>query len=158
MARVKQTARKSTGGVPPRYHLATKAARSAGKNAIAVRKPHCWRPGMVAAREIRKFQKTTDLLIRKAPFQRLVQEIALKFGKSDLQMQSTAVLALQEAAEYLMVDVFSNTILCASHGKRATIMVKDLVLACCIRDIEMARVEGTLTSRSNIQRWQKDGN
>jgi histone H3 len=51
---------------------------------------------MVAAREIRKFQTTTILLIRKAPFQRLVQELALKFGKSDLQMQSTAVLALQE--------------------------------------------------------------
>jgi histone H3 len=95
---------------------------------------------MVAAREIHKFQKTTDLLIRKAPFQQLVQEIALKFGKSDMQMQSTAVLALQEAAEYFMVDVFSDTNLCASHGKRVTIMVKDLVLACHIRGIRMARV------------------
>jgi histone H3 len=84
----------------------------------------------VAAGEIHKFQKTTDLLITKAPFQRLVQEIALKFGKSDLQMQSTAVLALLEAAEYFMVDVFSDTNLCALHGKRVTIMVKDLVLAC----------------------------
>ncbi len=95
---------------------------------------------MVAAREIWKFKKTTDLLIRKAPFQCLVQEIALKFGKSDLRMQSTAVLALQEAAEYFMVDVFNDTNLCALHGKRVTIMVKDLVLACCIRGIGMARV------------------
>jgi histone H3 len=158
MARVKQTAHKSTGGVPPRYHLATKAAQSAGQKAIATRKPHRWRPGTVAARKIRKFQKTTDLLIRKAPFQRLVQEIALKFRKSDLQMQSTAVLALQEAVEYFMVDVFSDTNLCTLHGKRVTIMVKDLVLACPIRGIGMARVWGTLTSRSNIQRWQKDGN
>ncbi len=94
MAHVKQTARKSTGGVPPRNHLATKAARLAGQKANAVRKPHCWCPGTVAAREIRMFQKTTDLLLRKAPFRRLVREIALKFGKSDLQMQSTAVLAL----------------------------------------------------------------
>jgi histone H3 len=140
MARVKQTARKSTGGVPPRYHLATKAAQLTVQKAIAVRKPHRWRPGTVAAREIRKFQKTTDLLIRKAPFQCLVQEIALKFGRSDLRMQSTAVLALQEAAEYFMVDVFSDTNLCASHGKRVTIMVKDLVLACRIRGIGMARV------------------
>ncbi len=132
MACVKQTARKTTGGVPPHFHLATKAARLAGQKAIAVRKPHRWRPGMVAAREIRKFQKTTDLLIRKAPFQRLVREVALKFGKSDLQMQSSAVLALQEAAEYFLVDVFSDTNLCASHGKHVTIMVKDLVLACCI--------------------------
>ncbi len=140
MARVKQTAHKSTGRVPPRYHLATKAAQSARQKAIAMRKPHRWRPGMVAAREIRKFQKTTDLLIRKTPFQRLVQEIALTFGKSDLGMQSTAVLALQEAAEYFMVDVFSDTNLCASHGKRVTIMVKDLVLACCIQGIGMAKV------------------
>ncbi len=107
---------------------------------MAVRKPHCWRPGTVAAKKIHKFQKTTDLLIRKAPFQHLVQEVALKFGKSDLQMQSKAVLALQEAAEYFMVDVFSDTNLCALHGKRVTIMVKDMALACCIRGIGMARV------------------
>ncbi len=140
MAHVKQMARKSTGGVPPRYHLATKAARSAGQKVIAMRKPHCWRPGTVAAREIRKFQKTTDPLIRKAPFQHLIQEIALKFGKSDLRMQSTAVLALQEAVEYFMVDVFSNTNLCTLHGKHVAIMVKDLVLACGIQGIGMARV------------------
>ena len=123
MAHVKQTARKSTGGVPPRYHLATKAAQLAGQKAIAMRKPHRWRPRTVALREIHKLQKTTNLLIRKAPFQRLVQEIVEQVSrKIDLQMQSTAVLALQEAAEYFMVDVFSNTNLCAMHGKRVTIM------------------------------------
>jgi histone H3/H4 len=79
-----------------------------------------------------KVPKNTDLLIRKGPFQRLVHKIALKFGKSDLQMQSTAVLALQEATEYFMVDVFSDANLCAMHGKRVTIMKKDMVLACCI--------------------------
>jgi histone H3 len=85
MARVKQTAHKSTGGAPPRLHLATKAAQGASQKAIAARKPHRWRPGMVAAREIRKFQKTTDLLIRKAPFQRVVREIIQQVsGKSDL--------------------------------------------------------------------------
>jgi histone H3 len=140
MARVKQTAHKSTGGAPPRFCLATKAARAAAQKAIAVRKPHHWRPGMVAAREICKFQKTTDLLIRKAPFQRVVQEIIQQVSqKSDLQMQSTAILALQEAVEYFMVDVFNNTKLCSLHGKRKTIMVKDLVLACCIQGIRMAR-------------------
>jgi histone H3 len=86
-----------------------------------------------------KVPKNTDLLIRKAPFQRLVREIALKFGKRDLQMWSTAVLALQEAAEYFMVDVFSITNLCAMHGKRVTITKKDIVLACCIRGITMGR-------------------
>jgi histone H3 len=93
----------------------------------------------VALREIQKFQKNTDLLIRKAPFQRLVREIALKFGKSNLQMQSTAVLALQEARDYFVVDVFSDTNLCAMHGKHVTIMKKDMVLACCIQEIPMGR-------------------
>jgi histone H3 len=85
MARVKQTACEFTGGAPPRLHLTTKAAQVATQKAIAVRKPHCWRPGRVALREIQKFQKNTDLLIRKALFQHLVRKIALKFGKSDLQ-------------------------------------------------------------------------
>ncbi len=132
MARTKQTAHKSTGGAIPCYHLATKSAQATAQKVIAVRKPHRWRPGTVALREIQNIQKNTDLLIRKAPFQRLVCKIALKFGKSDLQMQSTAVLALPEAAEYFMVDVFSDTNLCAMHGKRVTIMKKDMVLACRI--------------------------
>ncbi len=139
MARTKQTARKSTGGAIPPYHLATKAAGATMLKAIAVRKPHRWRPGTVALREIQKFQRNTDLLIRKAPFQHLVRKIALKFGKSDLRIQSTAILALQEAAEYFMVDVFSDTNLCAMHGKRVTIMRKDMVLACCIQGIPMGR-------------------
>ncbi len=138
MARIKQTARKSTGGTPPRFHLATKAARAAAQKAIAMRKPHRWCPGIVAAREIRKFQKRTDLLIRKVPFQHVVREIVQQVSrKSDLQMQSTALLALQEAAEYFMVDIFNDTNLFALHVKRKTIMVKVLVLACCIQGIGM---------------------
>jgi histone H3 len=110
MAHVKQTACKSTGGAPPCLHLATKAAQAAAQKAIAMRKPHRWHQGMVAAWEIRKFQKTTYLLIRKASFQHLVQEIVQDMSKkSDLQMQSTAILALQEAVEYFMVDVFNDT-------------------------------------------------
>jgi histone H3 len=151
MARVKQTARKSTGGAPPYFHLATKAARVFAQKAIAMRKPHCWRPGMVALREIQKFQKNTDLLIRIAPFQHLVCKIALKFEKSDLRTQSTAVLALQEATEYFMVDVFSNANLCTMHGKCVTITKKDMVLACHIQGIPIGRAYETLMSRSNIQ-------
>ncbi len=139
MARVKLTACKSTGGAPPHLHLATKAAQVATQKAIAVRKPHRWCPGMMALREIQKFKKNTDLFIRKAPFQCLVHEIALKFGKSNLQMQSTAVLALQEATEYFMVDVFSNTNLCTMHSKRVTIMKKYMVLACPIQGFPMGR-------------------
>jgi histone H3 len=87
-----------------------------------------------------KVQKNTDLLIRKAPFQCLVQDIVHNMSrKSDLQMQSTALLALQEAAEYFMFDVFSDTNLCTQHSKCVTIMVKDMVLACCIQGIRMQR-------------------
>jgi histone H3 len=126
--------------LPPCLLLAIKAAQAAAQKAIAARKPHCWCPGMVALREIQKFKKNIDLLIRKAPFQRLVEEIVQDLSrKSDLQMQSTALLALQEAAKYFMVDVFSNTNLCTMHSKRVTIMAKDMVLACRIQGIPMGR-------------------
>ncbi len=100
---------------------------------IAVRKFHRWCPGTVALREIQTFQNNTDLLIRNAPFQRLVREILqANFKKCDMQMQSTALLALQEATRYFMVDVLNNTNLCAMHGNQVTIKPKDLALACCI--------------------------
>ena len=98
MARTKQTARKSTGGKAPRKQLATKAARKSAPATGGIKKPHRFRPGTVALREIRRYQKSTELLIRKLPFQRLVREIAQDF-KTDLRFQSSAVMALQEACE-----------------------------------------------------------
>uniref|UniRef100_H2T664 Histone H3 n=1 Tax=Takifugu rubripes TaxID=31033 RepID=H2T664_TAKRU len=89
MARTKQTARKSTGGKAPRKQLATKAARKSAPATGGVKKPHRYRPGTVALREIRRYQKSTELLIRKLPFQRLVREIAQDF-KTDLRFQSSA--------------------------------------------------------------------
>jgi histone H3 len=132
MARTKQTARKSTGGKAPRLHLATMAARRRGRAVGGVKKPRRYRPGTVALREIRKYQKNTDLLLRKAPFQRLVKEIAQDY-KSDVRMQSTAMLALQEAAEAYMVGLFHDTNICALHAKRVTITPKDIQLARRIR-------------------------
>jgi histone H3 len=127
------SARKSTGGKAPRKQLATKAARmSAPYSTGAVKKPHRYRPGTVALREIRRYQKSTDLLIRKLPFQRLVREIAQDF-KSDLRFQGSAVMALQEAAEAYLVGLFEDTNLCAIHAKRVTIMPKDIQLARRIR-------------------------
>ena len=76
MACTKQTARKSTGGKAPRKALATKAARKSAPATGGVKKPHRYRPGTVALREIRRYQKSTELLLRKLPFQRLVREIA----------------------------------------------------------------------------------
>merc|ERR1711935_457351 len=75
MARTKQTARKSTGGKAPRKQLATKAARKSAPSTGGVKKPHRYRPGTVALREIRRYQKSTELLIRKLPFQRLVRKL-----------------------------------------------------------------------------------
>jgi histone H3 len=136
MARTKQTARKSAGGRAPRKQLATKAARkSAPASGGAAKKPHRYRPGTVALREIRKYQKSPELLIRKLPFQRLVREIMQTFGGRclDMRVKSTAVLALQEAAEAYLVGVFEDTQLCALHAKRWTIMPKDMQLARRIR-------------------------
>merc|ERR1712153_290313 len=130
MARTKMTARKSAGGKHPRKHIAAKAATK--KVAGGVKRAHRFRPGTVALREIRKFQKSTELLIRKLPFQRLVRDIAGNF-KNDLRFQSSAVLALQEASEAYMVGLFEDTNLCAIHAKRVTIMPKDMQLARRIR-------------------------
>jgi histone H3 len=134
MARTKQTARKSTGGKAPRKQLATKAARKQARKTSneGVKKPHRYRPGTVALREIRRYQKSTELLIRKLPFQRLVREIAQDF-KTDLRFQSSAVAALQEASEAYLVGLFEDTNLCAIHAKRVTIMSKDIQLARRIR-------------------------
>ncbi|TPX61695.1 hypothetical protein PhCBS80983_g00932 [Powellomyces hirtus] len=130
MARTKQTARKSTGGKAPRKQLATKAARKSAPNPSSggVKKPHRYRPGTVALREIRRYQKSTELLIRKLPFQRLVREIAQDF-KTDLRFQSSAIGALQEAAEAYLVGLFEDTNLAAIHAKRVTIQPKDIQLA-----------------------------
>ncbi|CAJ0964351.1 unnamed protein product [Ranitomeya imitator] len=129
---LKQTARKSTGGKAPRKQLATKAARKSAPATGGVKKPHRYRPGTVALREIRRYQKSTELLIRKLPFQRLVREIAQDF-KTDLRFQSSAVMALQEASEAYLVGLFEDTNLCAIHAKRVTIMPKDIQLARRIR-------------------------
>lgn len=132
MARTKQTARKSTGGKAPRKQLGTKAAKDAALMSGGVKKPRRYRPGTVALREIRKYQKNTDLLLRKLPFQRLIREIATDF-KTDLRFQSAAVCALQEACEAYLVGLFEDTNLCAIHAKRVTIMPKDMQLARRIR-------------------------
>uniref|UniRef100_A0A8B9SCJ8 H3.3 histone A n=1 Tax=Apteryx owenii TaxID=8824 RepID=A0A8B9SCJ8_APTOW len=93
---------------------------------------HFYWPGTVALREIRRYQKSTELLIRKLPFQRLVREIAQDF-KTDLRFQSAAIGALQEASEAYLVGLFEDTNLCAIHAKRVTIMPKDIQLARRIR-------------------------
>jgi histone H3 len=106
-----------------------------------VKKPHRYRPGTVALREIRRYQKSTDLLIRKTPFQRLVKDIyqdiarhpSRRYLPKDNRWQGSSILALQEAAEAYHVGLFEDTNLCALHGKRVTVMPKDIQLAQRIR-------------------------
>ena len=153
MLRTKGTARKKTGKTP-RQNLATKAPRKtltkeqARKNVAkaaaaaqknlgnlqteGLKKPMRWRPGTVALHEICQYQKTTELLIRKLPFNRLVREVARDF-KTDLHFQPLAIGALQEAAEAYLVGLFKDTNLCAIHAKCVTIMPKDIQLARQIR-------------------------
>jgi histone H3 len=157
----KQAARVSTGGKTPVLPLQTKAGRekylrtygraaydrayggktpgvvsSARKtvpNGGGIKKPHRYHPGTVALHEIRRYKKSTDLFIKKLPFQRLVQEIASEF-KTDLRCQATAVLAVQEAAEHFMVETLEGSNLCAIHSKRVTIMPKDIQLCRRLRN------------------------
>ena len=133
--RTKQTARKSTGGKAPLKRIATK---SLDGNQIQKRKVRRYRPGTVALREIRQYQKSTNLLIRKLPFQRLIREIAQniilhnpRFSSftNEIRIQSSALEALQGAAEDYLVNLFEDTNLAAIHAKRVTIQPKDMQLA-----------------------------
>ena len=109
-------------------------------NAARPRKPHRFRPGTVALREIRKYQRSTELLIRKVPFQRLVREIAQTYNSTpadgEKRWQLEALMALQEASEHYMVHLFEDANLCAIHARRVTVMVKDMQLARRIRGVE----------------------
>ena len=93
-----------------------------------IRKPRRFRPGTVALRQIRKYQKSTELLIRKLPFQRLVKEVVCQMFNMQYRFQSTALLALQEASEQFLVNMFEKVNHIAIHANRQTIMSKDVYL------------------------------
>ena len=92
-----------------------------------------YRPGTVALREIRRYQKSTELLLRKLPFQRLVREITKDLSDKDYRFQASALLSLQEATEAYLVGLFEDANLSAIHAKRVTVMPKDIQLARRIR-------------------------
>ena len=116
-----RTKNKSTTGV--------KTGRSRPRvNKKKLKKPRRFRPGTVALREIRKYQRSTELLIRKLPFQRLLREIVFELKKKDYRFQSTAILAMQEAAESFLVHMFEQCNDICIHGKRVTVQQKDIQL------------------------------
>lgn len=135
MARSKRTPNRCTGGKYPTSHLATKSSQGS-KSPIVTgggpKKKHRYRPGTRALMNIRKYQKSTELLIKRQPFQRLVKEISTHY-KADLRFQSTALEALQQAAEFYIIGLFEDTNLCALHRGCVTITPKDMNLAKRIR-------------------------
>ncbi|KAL0628736.1 histone H3.Y [Plecturocebus cupreus] len=128
MAHTTQRARKATAVQAPRKHVATEVPGKRLPPTGGIKKPHRYKPGTLALREIRKYQKSSELLLRKLPFQRLVREIAQAISL-DLRFQSAAIGALQEASEDYPVRLFEDTNLCAIHARRVTIMPRDTQLA-----------------------------
>ena len=134
MARTKQTANANSAYAKKSpFRMILK--RSFQSKLAGARKPIRFKPGTVALRQIRKLQRTCDLLLPLLPFQRLVREIALSF-KSDLRFEREALLAIQEAAEAHIIGMFQHTQNLAIHSGRKTIQDKDLSLALHIRENE----------------------
>ena len=129
--RTKQTAKVSTGGKAPRKDLRTKAARNSQRSKGGIKKPYKYRPGTVALREIRKYQQSTELLIRKLPFQRLVRELVqeLHGPRHLLRQQRRGAEALQEGCESFLTGLFEDSQLLALHSKRVTVKTADMRLA-----------------------------
>ncbi|XP_074594830.1 histone H3-like [Brevipalpus obovatus] len=138
-----QKARKSTNPLLAKK-LETKRGRfekrSSDRESVKTPRPHRWRKGTVALREIRKYQKRTDLLIPRLPFSRLVREVAAECwpGKYDIKFQAAAITALQESAESYLTRLFEDANLCAIHGRRVTIMPRDIGLCLRIRHDNMS--------------------
>lgn len=147
MARTKQTAVKklpTAKRVPNAKAGAVKSGKVKGDKCKSVsiqnkeKKKRKFRPGTVAIREIRRYQKSTNSLLRKLPFRRLVREIAQQH-KPDLRFKESALEALQEAAEAYLTAIFEDTNLCALHAKRVTIYPKDMHLAIRIRQEQLPK-------------------
>ena len=137
---ISQISRK--GGKQPRKFLVSKMLRKGIRSTGGIKKPHRYRPSIVALREIRRYQSTTENLIKRTPFQRLIREISQEYricpdgpGTPSVQVrfQSTAIAALQEVAENYIVGLFEDVNLLAIHARRVTIMPRDIRLALRIR-------------------------
>ncbi|KAJ3388291.1 centromeric DNA-binding histone H3-like protein cse4 [Entophlyctis sp. JEL0112] len=143
MARSKTSAKTPVKTTPGKRGSSRKLSSPGSRRSPAgvEKRQHRYRPGTVALREIRKYQKSTDLLLRKLPFSRLVRDIIGQYTNdrfrdgegTGMRVQSAALAALQEAAEAFLVHLFEDANLCAIHAKRVTIMQKDIQLARRIR-------------------------
>ena len=132
----------SKGGKQPRKHLSKKLLYLGASLTGGIKKPHRYSPGLVALQEIRRYQKSTECLLKKSSFQKLIWEISQEYwicpqgpGTPSMQVrfQSTAIAALQEAAENFIVGLFKDVNLLAVHAKRVTVMPRDIRLVLRIR-------------------------
>ena len=182
MARTKQTARASPAGKANRLtnRLPTKEPRQTNNMSernqtvkptkrhqnpkithVATKKPHCYRPGTVALWEICRYQFGTELLIRKAPFSRLVREITIDIQKGlDYKERDTvdrwtgeALGALQEASEAYTTTLFEDTNLLTIHSKRVTVMPKDMIL---VRRIRGEKADDPAARREQMKELGRD--
>ena len=140
MAQTKQTARRSTGRKAPQFQLATKAAQRSTPALGGVKKPHHYLAGTVALCKICRYQKSTDLLIHKVPFQRLARKVLQDLNKPGSYpcfkttcIQATSLLAIQESVEAFSIGLFEDVNVCVIHARRVTIMPKDMQLTLRIR-------------------------
>ena len=126
------------GGKQPRKHLLHKVLRRNKSLTRGVKKPNRYCPGLLALREIRRYQQSTECLIKRTPFNKLIKEISQQYrvcpycpGMPSVQVrfQSTALAALQEAAENFIVGLFEDMNLLAGHARRVTVMPQDIRLA-----------------------------
>ena len=130
------------GGKQPRKHISHKVLRKGIVPTGGIKKPHRYQPGMVALREIRRYQRSTENLIKRTPFQKLIREISQEYricpegpGTPSVQVcfQSTVIAALQEAGENFIVGLFEDVNLLAIHTRHVTIMPRDIRLNLRIR-------------------------
>ena len=135
MARSRYAVTKSQGGKAPRKRIVSKqAARASQSMQSQINTPTTtykkrFKPGANAIREIKKFQKSTDLLIPKMPFTRMVRSMVLsRTGNDSMRFQSNAISTLQEATERHLISIYEDSFMCANHAKRVTLMKKDIQL------------------------------
>ena len=156
MPKVKATAKKSAQLAEDKTQMAAQssAASKTAKQAAAVaaktkeKKKLRFKPGTIALREIRRYQKSTQMLMPRAPFQRLVRNICSSID-GDLRFQSQALIALQESAEAYITGLFEDANLCAIHANRVTLMKKDMVLARRIRGDNLIESSNDTTNSDN---------
>ncbi|KAH9411696.1 core histone H2A/H2B/H3/H4 [Ordospora pajunii] len=134
MSRTKQTASKALGGKAPRKGITMKSVPSLSSQAALPRRTR-FKAGALALKEIRKYQKSTDLLIRKRPFQRMMRELCK--GNEGMRFQGSAVVAFQEAVENFLTNLVEDAYRCVLHARRVTLMPKDI---CLVYKIKYANV------------------